>query len=310
MKQLNKYFVFSDVHGEYKDLLEALQDAGYEQSNPTHKLVSVGDAFDRGPDSRKIFELLRRDRAICVKGNHDFFLEEFLDKGLDGEFVLFNILHNGLGATISSFAERPPLTQFKVQDLEDMRRYILNNYGSNLKNFIKGMPLYYETEHFVFVHAGINPNINNWKETDEHYMTWDIEDSHLPCNNVNKFVVIGHHHASRIRRNAEECGFRETNEIKYSIRGENGSSVKKTGKCYGNKDENAIYVCQNKIALDGCTNLTHKVNILVIEDYEKDEPKETERNIVEETQDWGGISYATSGRIYTTTTTVNTGFRS
>lgn len=125
-----KYFVFSDVHGEFDALMQSLQEAGYDASNPEHILVSLGDGFDRGPKSEDVYCLLARNtRNIVIKGNHDEMLEEFLLKGEDGEFTLFNILHNGLGATISSFShhafdEKEP---FNYNRLSDMSDYIKNH---------------------------------------------------------------------------------------------------------------------------------------------------------------------------------------
>ena len=102
----NKYFVFSDIHGEYISLVDTLSKAGFEPDNPKHILICIGDGFDRGPDSRAIYELfVNCPRHIYVRGNHDNMLQEALEKDMDGEYVLFNILHNGLKATLDSFCE-------------------------------------------------------------------------------------------------------------------------------------------------------------------------------------------------------------
>ena len=68
----NKYFVFSDIHGEYISLVDTLSKAGFEPDNPKHILICIGDGFDRGPDSRAIYELfVNCPRHIYVRGNHD-----------------------------------------------------------------------------------------------------------------------------------------------------------------------------------------------------------------------------------------------
>lgn len=273
MKTLYKYFVFSDVHGEYNALIRSLEEAGYERGNPNHKLVSLGDNFDRGPDSRKIYNFLTQNNAICVKGNHDLMFQEYLEKGMDGEFVLFNILHNGLGETIKSFSGLQD-NQFSVGTLQMARNNIQNK--DRLLNWIKSMPIFYETDTFIFVHAGINPKKSNWKDTDEHYALWDIEDSHIPCVNVNnKVVIFGHHHAFRVRNNGLEAGMGDSDinsvEITNNSIDENGHTHHFKLLSYGNTDENRPYISGNKIAIDGCTNLTKKVNVVVVEDYEKEE---------------------------------------
>lgn len=275
MRTLYKYFVFSDVHGEYNALIRSLEEAGYERNNPTHKLVSLGDEFDRGPDSRKIYNFLTQNHAICVKGNHDVMFQEYLEKGMDGEYVLFNILHNGLGETIKSFSGLQD-NQFSINVLDEISKKIQR--GADILQWLQQLPLYYETDSFIFVHAGINPNLIDWHKTTEHYALWDIEDSHKPCPNTNKVIIFGHHHAFRVRAAGEKEGHQEIDMSKVKIQGK-GKTCAPDGRMryctpvsYGNKDEHRPYIIGNKIAIDGCTNLTKKVNVLVIEDYEKDEP--------------------------------------
>lgn len=278
MKEKNKYFIFSDVHGEYKALKQSLEETGYDSNNRNHILVSCGDNFDRGPESRKVWEFLRCSRTIWVKGNHDAMFEEFLSKGMDGEFVLFNILHNGLGATIASFGGEKE-RNFTPAILDNISHRMRN---AALHESIKAMPLYYETENFIFCHAGIDPREIDWKNTKEDFMLWDIEYSHRPVPNVNKIVVIGHHHAFRVRENAKNSGEREGDG--WCSSGTNTHSCMINGKpiivhTYGNTDENAPFFNNNKIAIDGCSNLTKKVNVIVVEDYEKSKepPKEEEK---------------------------------
>lgn len=312
MKEKNKYFIVSDVHGEYDALIEALREAGYESKNPKHKLISCGDSFDRGPDSRKIYQFLGDTNAIAIKGNHDVMFEEFLDKGMDGEFVLFNILHNGLGATIASFGSMRE---------RDFTPTLLDSVSSRLRNsrlhrWVKNMPLYFETENFIFCHAGVDPRVANWKNTDENFMLWDIEYSHRDVPNTNKIVVIGHHHAFRVRENAENSDKRGDG---WCNSGTNTYSCMFNGKpimvhTYGNTDENAPFFYYNKIAIDGCSNLTKKVNVLVIEDYPKQEEAETTTETQKTTtihanysSPWDGVSInLNNGTFYYTTTDMDT----
>ena len=251
-----KYFVFSDVHGEYEALKEALNIAGYESHNPHHVLVSLGDDFDRGPNSAGIYDFLERTQAICVKGNHDNFLQEFLEKGADGEFVLFNMLHNGLTDTLTSFSHGGyDITAIKRADLDRLQDYIKHNYPRLLK-WLQSKPLYYETENYIFCHAGLDPSLHNWKDTPEDYILWDINDSYKSIPSTRKTVIIGHHHAAKVRELA----------ALHQIKEQNIEGLSPGIRAYGNTDENKPYRYKNKIAIDGLTNLTHKVNVLVIED--------------------------------------------
>ncbi|MFI3251938.1 MAG: metallophosphoesterase, partial [bacterium] len=55
---MKKYFVFSDVHGHYDELMRDLRLAGFDEKNEEHIIVSCGDNFDRGPKSFEMFVFL------------------------------------------------------------------------------------------------------------------------------------------------------------------------------------------------------------------------------------------------------------
>ncbi len=83
--QASRVVAFGDVHGAYDSLVELLVTVGVIdgelrwRGGDTH-LVSLGDLTDRGPDSRKVMDLLRRlqdearssgGRVHVVLGNHE-----------------------------------------------------------------------------------------------------------------------------------------------------------------------------------------------------------------------------------------------
>ena len=73
-----RYFCVSDIHGHYLDLIDALDKAGFDKEKD--HLVVLGDMFDRGKDSHKVFrylyDLTKEGVATVVKGNHELFIEE------------------------------------------------------------------------------------------------------------------------------------------------------------------------------------------------------------------------------------------
>ena len=267
MTKKYKFFVVSDVHGEYDAMIEALQLAGFDSRNPDHFFVSLGDSFDRGPKSREIYQFfvnLNKDRKKIVKGNHDVMLQEFVEKGMDGEFVLFNILHNGLAETIKSFSHLNLGDIMSYEALDDYSHYIRDEY-MGIEQFFKNMPLWFETDHTIMVHAGLNPNLVDWHLTDEHYALWDIADAHRAVPSTRKTIIFGHYHADQVAEQAKREGVKVFNIKDCPVMGLD-RNVYFTG--FGNTDEFACQVLpnSNKIAIDGCTNLTHKVNVLVFED--------------------------------------------
>jgi len=62
----NGAWIIGDVHGCYKTLLALL-----EKLPKKDKKIFVGDLIDRGPDSRKIIDLIIDNDYDCVLGNHE-----------------------------------------------------------------------------------------------------------------------------------------------------------------------------------------------------------------------------------------------
>ena len=53
---MKKYFVISDIHGFYSSMKKSLFKAGFRKTNSNHVLIICGDLFDRGKESKKIFD--------------------------------------------------------------------------------------------------------------------------------------------------------------------------------------------------------------------------------------------------------------
>ena len=49
-----KYYITADVHGFYTELHTALEEAGYFKDPEPHKLIILGDIFDRGPEAAEM----------------------------------------------------------------------------------------------------------------------------------------------------------------------------------------------------------------------------------------------------------------
>lgn len=139
-----------DIHGcynELKKLIDGLTNDGYY--NPaTDRIVFLGDYVDRGDNSREVIKYIREmqdgnDNVIALMGNHEDMLLGFCEE------VDTMWLYNGYDYTIKSY----------IGKKED--------FYSDL-NWIRGLPLYFEDDYFVYVHAGINPyrKMEEQKESD------------------------------------------------------------------------------------------------------------------------------------------------
>lgn len=141
------YFVIGDIHGQYDMLVSLLK-----QWDPqTEQLVFLGDYIDRGPDSKRVLErvmaLKETAGAWLLKGNHEDMLLQWLE---DPASLATLYLPQGGRQTLASFEisdqYRPAYQaeQFKQEN-------------PDILALLQGLDLYRETDHHVFVHAGIDP---------------------------------------------------------------------------------------------------------------------------------------------------------
>ena len=250
-----KIFAISDIHGFYTEMIESLKESGYDENNPEHLLIVCGDKFDRGKESVKVFQYLKRlmdkNKAIILRGNHLAFIENFLEGSNDP----FNYINNGLNETIADFWHRTApfeswcalegsceLSIENYSKWAEIARKDINKEYPELLPWIKSLPYYYETDNYIFTHGMIdgqcfdwhNPNIS-WYEC-----TWaKPRDFNNSIVNTDKKVVVGHINCGLLR---SLYGYDEN---------DNSIFERPDGKVIG---------------LDTCTVLTHKVNVLVLED--------------------------------------------
>jgi len=127
-----------DVHGCNQELQRLLGELPLE-SNTT--LVFLGDYIDRGPDSRgvveTIFELRKSHKVVTLMGNHEELLLDFLQNPGSGRAGTF--LFNGGGATLASYGSADGHFSIPDEHLE----------------FFNTLDLFYETDDYFFVHAGV-----------------------------------------------------------------------------------------------------------------------------------------------------------
>lgn len=244
-----KFYVFSDVHGFYYELRQALDEAGFDENNPDHIAVGLGDYMDRGRQPSEVMGYLQSlPMKLLVRGNHEQLLEECIDRS----YPLSYDWSNGTAETILDLAPNA-----KTFDVACAVAY------EKIKDFIGSMVDYIELKNHILVHSWVpvinkdglpahytknrkfefNPNWRNASRKDWEDARWGnpfdmAERGFLP----DKTVVFGHWHASAGWTKAE--GREE----------------------FGPDAKFDPYYGDGFIAIDSCTAYTKKVNVLVIED--------------------------------------------
>ncbi|PSQ96684.1 MAG: serine/threonine protein phosphatase [Bacteroidetes bacterium SW_9_63_38] len=166
-----------DIHGCAKSF-EALLDE--IDPSPDDHLVFVGDYIDRGPDSKGVIDRLLelREEVECtfLRGNHESLMLGYLDSGA---FNLWRV--NGGVSTLQSYLENE-----RSEDIEIPEHHA---------EFVRETKLYYETDDFFLVHAGLRPDLTieeNLEQSDDKVFMWERD--HLDSESLawEKTVVCGH----------------------------------------------------------------------------------------------------------------------
>jgi len=141
-------------------------------------LLFIGDYIDRGPHSVEVVDYLidfkkRHPGVIFLKGNHEDMLEKYLD-GTDR----FTYLLNGGQRTLDSYLNQSAKSEsFPIPP--------------DHKDFYRSLKLYYETDNYIFVHAGMRPKVPLDLQENEDLL-W-IRDKFIYSQyNFGKRVIFGH----------------------------------------------------------------------------------------------------------------------
>ncbi len=160
-------FVVSDIHGHYTALTKALADAGFDDKNETHVLVSVGDLFDRGKENLEVYRFVKGlKRKILIKGNHEDMLCETLLNGALSQHDRDNGANITVTQMLGQEALRPDGSFDTAENWEKIQEVL---------DFVDSMVDYYETECYVFTHGwlpvvfdGYHPSVDeDWRHATE-----------------------------------------------------------------------------------------------------------------------------------------------
>ena len=238
-----KYFVISDIHSFFDEMIKALDDAGFDKNNVEHTLISCGDLLDRGDKSTETLQYINSlPRKILIRGNHEDLLEDCIARR---EFWSHD-LHNGTAKTIMNLCSLEEEYIFFNENYRICFDKIKRNKELNL--YLKSLHDYVEIGDYIFVHGWIpsmelSPN-NNWRLGDWERARWlnGMEKWYQGATLEGKTIVCGHFHTSwghsRLRRDGSE---------------------------FGNDANFTPFIGDGICAIDACTAFSGKVNCVILE---------------------------------------------
>lgn len=248
---MSKFYVISDVHGFYDEMIKALDESGFDANDENSWLVSLGDELDRGPEPEKVINyLMSLPRAIFVRGNHTDLMEELLARRYPNNYDYSNGTFQSvldLAPNAKTFEAACIIAEQKVRPFFDkeinyleLRDHVLVHSFVPLKCNDNYPPYYTKNRKFEF-----DPN---WRYA--HAPAWEtarwgnpFELATKGLNQTNKSIICGHWHCSA------------------------GWAMEKRLSEFGDDACFEPYYYEDKlIMIDAATAFSHKVNCLVIED--------------------------------------------
>lgn len=253
-----KYFVISDVHSYYYEMITALILNDFDLDNPDHHVIICGDLFDRGPDAMKCFEfatkMAEQNRLIYIRGNHEDLLIECVGDLYLKKPIESHRRSNGTIDTISQFtgigSHDLLLGLYSSSDFFDKARPLIRFIKNNTRN-------YFEVDNYIFVHGWLPCSYGPLQVACD----WRTEDADWGgarwLNGMNawahgariegKTIVCGHWHAS--------WGHSHLHQDRKEFPQKNRTDWQKSFVPF--EDEGII-------AIDGCTAYSGIVNCIVI----------------------------------------------
>lgn len=184
---VRKALVIGDVHGMIDHLEQLLK----QWSPESEQLIFVGDYIDRGVDSRQtlllVHELTLLKGAVALRGNHEAMLIDYLNNPQD--YWTQYYLNSG-NTTVADLLNLP-LEEISQESGEVYQREILENYPWLLP-WLESLPYYTEFGEFIIVHAGIDLEIEDWRDSPLDTFLW-TRDEFLSANNqTGRPIIFGH----------------------------------------------------------------------------------------------------------------------
>jgi len=188
-----RIYAVGDIHGR-ADLLERLF-SRIDEDLKDHPIaetmhIFLGDYIDRGRDSAAVLDLLieraKAHRMVCLKGNHEIYLTEFLENpGILGAWAQYGAL-----PTLASYGLTPKINA-SPEEQADLAAGLSSALPKSHAQFLAGLKLSFTCGDFFFVHAGVRPGtpLSRQREDD---LLWIREDFLLHEEPFEKIIVHGH----------------------------------------------------------------------------------------------------------------------
>jgi serine/threonine protein phosphatase 1 len=179
-------FVIGDVHGCAEQLVSLM-----EKQPSDSQLVFVGDLIDRGPDSAAVLKIVKEAYeagAVCIAGNHEEMLLDFLDRPTErgGRWFRFGGLQTLESFKIGGLGERSDEAAMLVG-----RDQFEATLGPELIGWLRALPKQWHSGNIHVVHASADPAMP-MNTQEGRTLIWGHPDFATTNRSDGQWVVYGH----------------------------------------------------------------------------------------------------------------------
>lgn len=187
-----RFYVIGDIHGRldlFEELALAIEQDDLDSGPAESTVVLLGDLVDRGQDSRGVLATARewqnRRKVRILVGNHE---QMFLDSFEDTDVLRHFLKHGGRETVLSYGLDKKAYNRGTLEEVQAMMRDAIPQEDLD---FIAGFEEYVLAGDYLFVHAGILPEVAI-DEQRRHDLIWIREGFTKYQGDLGHIVVHGH----------------------------------------------------------------------------------------------------------------------
>lgn len=186
-----RIYAIGDIHGRadlLQDVIARIDEDIHRRPIAFAGEVYVGDYIDRGADSKGVIDLLAarlvQNHAICLRGNHEALMEEFL---YDNPAALDGWRQLGGLATLMSYGVAPT----RGETAEQVQHAFCAAFPAAHQLFLRCLRNNVRCGDFLFVHAGVRPGVSLNAQNPNDLM-WIRDEFLNSAADHGPYVVHGH----------------------------------------------------------------------------------------------------------------------
>ncbi|KAB2332070.1 hypothetical protein F7731_17385 [Cytobacillus depressus] len=265
-----RIIIISDIHASLSLFINLLEKVRYHKDD---YLFIIGDLCEKGKNSLEVVRYVKKmteqsENVFVTKGNCDILYRYVLD----GDERILHYMKVKRNSILNEMLEEQEQSLTDFNQIQQLAQYYKTYFKEEL-DWIESLPVAFETEDFIMIHAGIE-NREDWTETDESAAV-AIDSFYDKGHQANKTVIVGHWPAVNYRFGSESSNNPLIDLQKNIIAIDGGNQIKADGQL------NALIIENNEFSFEFVDELqeaisvkkeyideTHRVGTVTYPDYE------------------------------------------